>query len=256
MAEPDFPSSAKTILALFQSQTGRAADGVIAWDNVAAQDLNELFYLPGRNFLFALWGPNEAFAGKHTVAYMVDPEIESYLLSENFGGRMFLEPKEKDGMRRDFLSVLTEGVPLHKIGVEKIINTDGKVTTKLVLSSLGANFGKVRVYLEVGEQLINLNAKSLSDFGRVGYEFENVGAENLVLEFTSQKKADFTKGKLDYILDIAKQVGAGSTPLEFKLRYPAGYSAKSGGGEANIPQELSFTSDLAQDRDFDIILAQ
>lgn len=241
--------------------------------------LNKMFFLSTQNWTKLGRGLGQSLSEKHMLVFTSDPSLFSYLNSNGWAGTIPRQMVEEKGERKEFLALSETNIGskganqyLQRIiDLRSSIDQNGRVSHKLEVNFANQNLtmvyqSRVRVYLPAGTRLTktlwggnNLNGvTSFTDYGRSGYSFiislQSKETKSLSLEYEDQKPLIFEVDKIKYSLDVVKQPGTGEDRFNFKLRYPAIFKVTSKSGEQNIPQEVSFSTTLSQDRSFEVIL--
>lgn len=240
------------------------------------QLLNKLFFLSEQSWYNGALVLNKLLEEKHLMIYAGDPTLLSILSSYHFSG-VIPRQQVKKGEREEFLGVFGETLKGKSLEIKKEmvlnskLNDQGQLSHHLIinLKNLGSsNYqSQLKVYLAAGSRLvrgsfgekdITSEAGSFSDFGRAGY-LVTVGLrageqKNLSLEYEEVGALELSKDNLKYKLVVVKQPGTIGDKFDFKFNYPQSVKAEAGGGPQAIPQELAFSTDLSQDRTFELTL--
>lgn len=247
------------------------------------QTLNKIFFSSGQNWPWIVSSLAAALEEKHALVYLDDPKLFSYAVSQNWAGAMPRPSGKKEGVFADFLSLNEANLGANKANyyltrnyrLETIIGKDGEIRHRLKINYLNASPGeawpagkyknRVRLYLPFGSKLIRVLwgetdvthlASNFADYGRSGYSFPLTllpqEQKNLVLDYEIAGKLEFKDNKSSYRIDIIKQPGTLKEPLEWKLVYPINYKLEGAGEGAIGPQEQIISSDMSQDRSFEV----
>lgn len=242
--------------------------------------IERIFYLSKQNWVVLAKNSDEALNQKHLLVYLTDPALFSYLVSSHFAGAIDLAEKEKAGERNEFLALSETNMSAgqdataieRSLTLHSKIDLSGLVSHKLTVNYtasdklLGKYVNRLKIYLPMGVKLIKATwgeqtpkeISPFSDYGRTGYSLLlelGVGEQKqLVMEYQDASPVKFENNQLKYQLDLVKQPGQVSMPMDFKLAFPPEYKAltnlQTGLGE------VSLKSDLAQDRIFTLTLKQ
>lgn len=247
------------------------------------QTLNKIFFSSGQNWPGIVSSMGKSLEEKHMLVYLDDPKLFSYVVSQNWAGAMPRPSGKKEALFQDFLSLNEANLGANKANyyltrnyhLETIIGKDGEIRHRLKINYLNASpsdvwpagkyKNRVRLYLPFGSKLVRVLwgetdithlASNFADYGRSGYSFPLTllpqEQKNLVLDYEIVGKLEFKDNKSSYRIDIIKQPGTLKEPLEWKLVYPINYKLE-GAGEGEIgPQEQIISSDMSQDRSFEV----
>lgn len=240
--------------------------------------LNKVFFLSKQNWTKLGRGLGQSLSEKHMLVFALDPSLFSYLNSSGWAGTIPRQMVEEKGERKEFLALSetnigSKGVNQYLqriIELQSSVDQNGKVTHKLEVNFANQNptmnyQSRVKVYLPAGTRLTKTlwggsNLKgvtSFTDYGRSGYSLvislQSKETKSLSLEYEDLKPLVFDGEQVKYSLDVVKQPGTAEDKFNFKLRYPSSFKVVSKAGEQNIPQEVSFSTTLAQDRTFEIL---
>lgn len=247
--------------------------------------INRTFFLTNQNWPQVTQQLNQAFIEKHILVYMADPELFAYMTSKNWSGAVVRQTKEIKGERNEFLALSEANIGSSRanyflqrsIELKSTIDASLNVSHQLVISytnqspsevfPAGSYKNRLKVYLSGGSQLkkavwgnedITSKVVSFSDYGRAGFSFllelNPKEQKNLVLEYKDFKPFELDNNEVNYKLVVAKQPGTDKDQFSFKLAYPPTLKAVSTNDPNGDSHELSFSSDLSQDRNFTINL--
>lgn len=253
--------------------------------------LSKLFFVPKQDWPKIVDTMNTLLDEKHALVFASDAKLLSYVNAQNWTGVLPRQPKELVGGKEDFLAISEanmgnlglnldlkravdlqinvdeNGIFTHKLTVNYSNEDESEGSSGIYQQAVTSGYkNRVRIYLPAGtrigkglwgEQDITKDISSFTDYGRAGYSvllnLQPKETKALVLEYSDSKSIKQENGEIKYDLNIIKQPGTGSDPLNIKLNYPASFSAESS-GDQKIPQEILFATDLATNRNFEIIL--
>lgn len=248
------------------------------------QLFNKIFYLSQNNWPAIIRAVGDSLEQKQMMVYLSDPALFSYALSENWGGLMPRGSEAVEGVTSDFLALVESNMGANKanyflnrkLKLETTIAKEGEIVEKLTVSYKntspanvfpgGTYKNRFKLYLPMGTRLINFkygevdltaNVASFTDYGRTGYsvllELAPGEQKNVVIEYALNTPLSFKDGKAIYRLDIIKQSGMMSDPLEWKLVYPINMYIVNGSDKSvKQDQQLIFSTDLSIDRAFQL----
>lgn len=283
----DFPANARMAQWFYRRSTQSNPAGVIVLDLTAAAALqvsgisslnntlkdvvNKVFFLSKQNWTDTGQALDAALEEKHLLVYMSDPLFFSFLASSGWAGILPEEGQEKVGEREGFLAFSEANIGGNNLNqtlkrsfrLESNIDKAGWVSHKLAAvyfnpdnsgSLLGGTYkNRLNVYLPAGTKLVKARwgsseitkeVKSFSDYGRAGYsmilELKPQEEKELILEYQDGKSLSWEANMAKYKLQVIKQPGTLSDKFDFKLNSPSS------------PQ--IFSTDLSQDRSFEVVL--
>ncbi len=247
----------------------------------ALQSLVErMLYLPKQNWVVLAKNSGQSLSNKNLLIYLTDPQMLSYLISNGWIDRGPKQEVSITGEKADFLAFsetnMSQGQDSLTIGksviLENRIDDVGFFSHKLIVNftatekMTGVYNNRYKVYIPSGTKLIkatwdNKPIKGLStfsDYGLVGYSmFLTLGVgeqTQLVIEYQDVSPVKFDNKELKYRLNLFKQPGQQSLPIDFKLTFPPQLKVNS-----NLQSkvgEVSVKSDLSKDRTLEILLKQ
>lgn len=243
---------------------------------------NKLFFLPSQNWPGITMSLGRSLKEKHLMVYFVDPKLSSFATSQDWTGAM---PRPSSDFE-DFLSLVEANLGANKVNfyldrslnLETTIGKSGELQHTLRVSYTNRSLGetwpggkyknRMRVYVPLGAKLVRVlwgekditkDVTSFSDYGRTGYSFliELAPKEqkNLVINYELADKLNVGENETVYKLNIIKQAGILKDPLEWTIHYPINLKV-SGEGKTTGPQEYSISSDLSENRRFEIKLTK
>ncbi|MDO8619522.1 MAG: DUF4012 domain-containing protein [Candidatus Daviesbacteria bacterium] len=249
------------------------------------QIFNRLLFLPNQNWPGVVNSFGKSLQQKHLSFYLDDPKLFAYLVSQNWAGALPRpETEVRSGEFTDFLAPVESNMSTNQanyyiersyslsttINKENLISHRLKITYTNRSSKAGESEiykNRLRLYLPFGARInrallgetdLTSKVSSFSDYGRSGYsllfEIRPKETKALVIDYQLSGNLSFEESNLLYRLDVIKQLGTNKDPFEWRLTYPANYTINSSQGKANNPQEFNITSDLSEDRSFEITL--
>ncbi len=244
--------------------------------SLQTQLFNQLFFISNQNWPEIVSALGESLEEKHLQLYLADPEILSYIASQNWAGILPRQADEKQGETNDFLAVVESNMGANKVNyflerrlrLETKIDKDGEVTHHLAINyknnspsdtfPAGSYKNRFRIYLPAGASLnkasygeadITSEARAFSDYGRSGYslllELAPKEQKILLVDYKLQKPLNFKESKNEYRLDVIKQAGTFKDKFDWQLNFPIDIKVNEGSS-----QELNFSTDLSKDRSF------
>ncbi|MDO8570859.1 MAG: DUF4012 domain-containing protein [Candidatus Daviesbacteria bacterium] len=256
--------------------------------------LNNIFFLSNQNYVGLAMNLNKAFTEKHALIYMNNPLLFSELNSLGIAGVLPRQQTSKIGEKDEFLAIFETDLSSESFSLSKNINLQSTIeNTETITHQLQINFinqsGAVnakfneQVFLPAGTKLNKASfagkdilkmISSYSDFGRAVYAVNlEVGSpstdstgslqassgqgkevKTLILEYQDNKKLEFDAGVVTINLEVLKQAGEGDNNFNYKLIYPQNFTLVSPTKDQNIPQEVSFSTVLDTDKNFQVVL--
>ncbi len=248
---------------------------------------NKMFFVPQQNWPGITSSIGESFEEKHFLIYLHDPALFSYIDSLKFSGALPRPAAIKQGELLDFISLVEANLGANKsnyyldrkLNLETGIGKEGEINHRLRIFyenkspsevwPAGKYKNRMRIYLPFGakltralwgEQDITKDVSSFTDYGRSGYSFLiELGVKEqktLVLDWQLANKLTFESGSAVYGLEIIKQAGTGKDFLEWDLTFPISYKISLGNSKSFGPQEQHITTDLSEDRRFEVKLTK
>ncbi|MBI2596427.1 DUF4012 domain-containing protein [Candidatus Daviesbacteria bacterium] len=246
------------------------------------QLFNKVFYLSNQNWPEIIKAVGESLDQKHLMIYLADPQVFSYLVSENWAGVMPREASIQGAQYLDFLSVVEANYGANKSNfyltrknkLETTFGKEGQVDNRLTINygnnspsdvfPAGKYKNRFKIYLPFGTKItkalwgesdITPYLGSFSDYGRAGYtvllEILPKEHKNLILEYSELKKIQFIDGISSYRLDVVKQPGTDKDPFEWNVTYPINFKLNTKVSDAKESnQEINISTDLQKDRSF------
>ncbi len=250
--------------------------------SLQTQLFNKIFFLSNQNWPAVVAAIGESLEQKHIQIYVADPQVFSYVSSQNWAGVLPREPEEKIGEYSDLLAVVESNFGANKanyylkrnlnleteIGKEQEIYHHLKIAYKNGSPSsvfpAGIYKNRLRIYLPAGSKLlkaflgeVDVTSKvaAFSDYGRSGFSLlmeVNPKQEIILsLDYKLQKPLSFKDGISTYRLDVIKQAGTGKDFFDWTLTYPINLEIdQSFEGALGFVQELQAKTNLSTDRTF------
>lgn len=247
------------------------------------QLFNKIFYLSNQNWPSIIQAVISSLEQKQLLIYLSDPELFSYLASENWSGVMPRGVADMEGVTNDFLAVVESNMGANKVNfyldrsfkLETALGKEGQVSHKLRITYKnnspsdvfpgGKYKNRFKIYLPLGTTLtkasfgetdITKSFTPFSDYNRTGFssllELQPKEQKTLVLEYALPKPLNFKDGKNTYKLNVIKQAGTLQDRFDFQLTYPINFKVAEASGGVSNKQELNFVSDLKVDRTFQV----
>lgn len=244
---------------------------------------NKLFFLPNQNWPGIVTSLGKSLEGKHMSIYLDNPELFSYVASQNWSSVLPRGKKEQAGLITDFLAAVEANLGANKsnyyldrnYNLETVIGKDGEVNHRLRISYVnrspsntfpaGTYKNRMRLYLPFGTKLnrilwgetdLTKGVENFVDYGRSGYSFllELAPKEQkiLVLDYQPPFKLQFVNNEVLYRLDVVKQAGTLKDPFVWRLTYPLNMKLAATQSLSLAPQEQTIQTDLSTDRSFEV----
>lgn len=244
------------------------------------QLFNKIFYVSKQNWPAIIGALTESLETKHLLVYLSEPELFSYLASENWSGVLPRGREDQEGEFHDFLATVESNMGANKANfylqrkfkLETQIGKEGGVSHRLRINyqnsspsdafPAGKYKNRFKIYLPFGAKLtralfsetdISNSFQPFSDYNRTGYSallvVEPRQQKTLILEYTLKDPFKFSGGRLNYRLDLIKQAGTSQDPLELNFTFPINFEVM--GEKGVLGQELNLSTDLSTDRSFE-----
>jgi nucleoside-diphosphate-sugar epimerase len=248
------------------------------------QLFNKIFYLSKQNWPAIIQAVGNSLEQKHLQIYLADPQLFSYVASENWAGILPRGAEGVEGQTMDFLAPVESNMGANKSNyylerkykLETSFTKEGQILHKLTITyknnspsdvfPAGKYKNRFKIYLpnetkltgaSFGGDDILSDAAPFVDYGRTGYSMllEVLPKEQkiLVLEYSLLKPLSFINNSTNYRMDIIKQAGTGQDPFDWKITYPINYKLES--SSANSRQEVNVKTDLMLDRSFEFLFS-
>lgn len=248
------------------------------------QLFNKIFYVSKQDWPSLVAALAESLKTKHLLIYSQEPELFSYLASENWSGVLPRGKENQEGVFHDFLATVESNMGANKANfylqrkfkLETQIGKEGGVSHRLRINyqnnspsdvfPAGKYKNRFKIYLPLGAKLtralfsetdISSSFQSFSDYGRTGYStllvVEPRQQKTLILEYTLKDSFKFSANRLNYRLDVIKQAGVEKDSFDWNLTYPVNFDVETElKGVKATPQELIIQTDLSKDRSFEV----
>lgn len=248
------------------------------------QLFNKIFYVSNQNWPAIISALAESLETKHLLIYLSEPELFSYLASENWSGVLPRGKENQEGVFHDFLATVESNMGANKANfylqrkfkLETQIGKEGGVSHRLRINyqnnspsdvfPAGKYKNRFKIYLPLGAKLtralfsetdITSSFQSFSDYGRTGYStllvVEPRQQKTLILEYTLKDSFKFSANRLNYRLDVIKQAGVDKDSFDWNLTYPINLAVETDLKSAKTTsQELTIQTDLSRDRSFEV----
>lgn len=239
--------------------------------------LNKIFFLSSYNRISFAKTLGQQIKEKHITIYIIDPVIFAYSNSEDWNGAMKRQKTEVKGEKKDFLALSETNITgnnanyylKREINLESNIDENGGIKHKLTIdysSGVDGYNQRLKIYLPSGSKLnkvlwgkedILKKVTQFSDFGRASYSIlltlQANAQKRLSLEYQDLKPVIFDNNILDYKLQVLKQPGTGKDKFGFTINYPTSLEVTSDMSDQQVSNNMSFSTDLSEDRDFEIV---
>ncbi len=247
------------------------------------QLFNKLFFLPNQNWPGIVEALGTSLDTKHMLVYLNNPNMFSYMASQNWAGVLTRAGESKLGEMQDFLAVVEANLGANKANyylernyhLNTTVGKQGELFHRLKINYInrspssafpaGVYKNRLRIYLPLGTKLtravwgeteVTTRATPFVDYGRSGYsillELSPKEEKTLILDYQLPSSLNFKDGQVLYSLGVLKQAGTLKDPFEWKLTYPINYKLAGDNTGSIAPQEHDISTDLSSDRVFSI----
>jgi hypothetical protein len=246
------------------------------------QLFNKIFYLSKQNWPAIIQAIGKSLKEKHMLVYLEDPTLFSYLASSNWSGVFPRSGEAREGETTDFLAVIESNMGANKANyylqrkyaLNVSFTKEGKIMHNLKINykntspseifPAGIYKNRIKVYTPLGSRLtkvtlgdtdITSQFTSFSDYGRSAFsaliQIAPKETKALVMEYELKDSLSFKDNKSLYRMEIFKQPGTISDPLDLILTYPINFKIeeKPGEGSSGV-QEIKIATDMLTDRVF------
>lgn len=244
---------------------------------------NKIFFTSNQNWPEVIAAFSSALEEKHILIYISNPQVFSYIASQNWVGILPREPDETLGETNDLLALVEANLGANKsnyylerdLKLNTVIGKDSEIFHNLEITyknnspssafPAGTYKNRLRIYLPAGTKInratingidVTSDLNPLSDYGRTYYSLlvEISPKQEMVLNFdyTLLNPLSFKDGVSKYRLDVIKQAGTASDPLEWSISYPINLEIESDIKGFLGVQELNAKTALTSDRTFSV----
>lgn len=250
--------------------------------SLQTQMFNKIFYLSKQNWPAIIQAISKSLKEKHILVYLEDPSLFSYLSSSNWSGVFPRQGEAREGESRDFLAVIESNMGANKANyflqrkytVDTSFTKEGKIMHRLKVSyknsspseifPAGIYKNRIKIYTPLGSKLtkallgetdITSQFVGFSDYGRSAFssliQITPKEAKTLIFEYELSEPLAFKDNLSIYTMEIFKQPGTMSDPLDFILTYPINFKLeeKPGEGSSGV-QEVKIVTDMQTDKVF------
>lgn len=257
--------------------------------NLETQLLNKIFFLNDQNWPAIVQALGDSLEQKHLLIYLSDPQIFSYVASQDWAGVLPRQPATKiEGETADFLAPVEANFGANKSNyylersyrLETAIGKQKEIFHHLVISyknnspstvfPAGTYKNRLRIYVPAGSKLskvtfgeedITPSVSTFSDYGRTGFsmlvQIVPKQQKNLMIDYQLAQPLNFKDGKNSYHLDLIKQAGTEKDNFEWDLTYPIDVVLQDvGSNTSSNTQEITFSNNLLENRTFSINFKQ
>jgi nucleoside-diphosphate-sugar epimerase len=246
------------------------------------QLFNKIFYLSKQNWPAIIQAISKSLKEKHMLVYLEDPSLFSYLASSNWSGVFPRAGEAREGETSDFLAVIESNMGANKANyflqrkytLNVSFTKEGKVMHNLKINykntspseifPAGIYKNRIKVYTPLGSKLtkatfgetdVTSQFVGFSDYGRSAFsaliQIAPKETKSLVLEYELKDPLSFKENNSIYKIEVFKQPGTISDPLDFILTYPINYKIEEKPGEGSTGvQEVKIVTDMLTDRVF------
>lgn len=256
--------------------------------SLQTQLFNKIFYLSNQNWPAIIEAIGKSLKEKHMMVYLEDPNLFSYLASSNWSGVFPRGSEKREGETNDFLAVIESNMGANKanyylqrkLTLNASFTKEGKVMHQLKINykntspsdifPAGTYKNRIKIFTPLGSKItkalfgeteITNQFVPFSDYGRSGFsaliQVAPKEQKNLVFEYELAEPLSFTGNSAVYRIEIFKQPGTMSDPLDFILTYPINYklAQKPEQGRAGV-QEVRIATDMQTDRVFEFTVTK
>lgn len=254
--------------------------------SLQTQLFNKIFYLSKQNWPAIIEAIGKSLNEKHMMVYLEDPNLFSYLASSNWSGVFPRGSEKREGETNDFLAVIESNMGANKanyylqrkLTINASFTKEGKVMHQLKINykntspsdifPAGTYKNRIKIYAPLGSKItkavfgeidILTHFVPFSDYGRSGFssliQVAPKEQKNLIFEYELADPLSFTENLAVYRIEVFKQPGTMSDPLDFSLTYPINYklAEKPEQGSTGV-QEVRIATDMQTDRVFEFII--
>lgn len=251
--------------------------------SLQTQLFNKIFYLSKQNWPAIIQAIGKSLKEKHMLVYLEDPSLFSYLASSNWSGVFPRGAQNREGETDDFLAVIESNMGANKsnyflqrkVTLNSSFTKEGKIMHQLKINykntspseifPAGSYKNRIKIYTPLGSKMtgsrldeadITSQFTPFSDYERSAFSsLIKVGPKEqktLVFEYELTEPLDFADNSALYRMEIFKQPGTMSDPLDFILTYPINYKIARRPDEGSIGvQEIKIATDMQTDRVFE-----
>lgn len=250
--------------------------------SLQTQLFNKIFYLSKQNWPAIIQAIDKSLKEKHILIYLEDPSLFSYLASSNWSGVFPRGIEKKEGEVSDFLAVVESNMGANKanyylqrkLALNLSFTKEGKIMHQLKINykntsptdvfPAGKYKNRIKIYTPVGSKLnkakfgevdITNQFAPFSDYGRSAFsaliQIEPKEQKTLLFEYELSDPLSFVNNSALFRMEIFKQPGIISDPLDFYLTYPINYKIDKHPDEGTAGlQEIKIATDMQTDRIF------
>lgn len=251
--------------------------------SLETQLFNKIFYLSKQNWPAIIQAIDKSLKEKHILVYLEDPSLFSYLASSNWSGVFSRGADKREGEINDFLAVIESNMGANKanyylqrkITLNLSFTKEGKIFHTLKINykntspsevfPAGKYKNRIKIYTPFGSRLTKAKLDEtditnqfvpFSDYGRSAFssliQIEPKEQKTLLFEYELVDSLSFVNNSALFRMEIFKQPGVMSDPLDFVLNYPINYKIAKRPDEGNAGvQEIKIATDLRTDRVFE-----
>lgn len=254
-------------------------DGNQASADILKVLVERIFYLSKQDWVVLAKNSGESLSQKDFLIYLSDPNAFSNLSSSGWTGAIPRPVKEKLGERNESLLItesnMTQGQDStaldRSIDLQSKIDSAGTVTHKLTLDYsasdklTGPYKYRLKIYLPGGTKLLKTtwgnsivkDISQFSDYGMSGYSvllnIDMGQQKQLAMEYQDLNPVKFdSNNQLKFKLNVIKQIGQESIPLDFRLDFPKEIKAES--SMLISLGEVSAKDKINRDLTFEVVL--
>lgn len=250
--------------------------------SLQTQLFNKIFYLSKQNWPAIIQAIDKSLKEKHILVYLEDPSLFSYLASSNWSGVFSRGADKREGETDDFLAVIESNMGANKanyylqrkLTLNSSFTKEGKIMHKLKIYykntspsdvfPAGKYKNRIKIYIPFGTKLTKAKLDEtditnqfipFSDYGRSAFsaliQIAPKEQKTLLFEYELLGPLNFVNNSALYRMEIFKQPGIMSDPLDFILTYPINYKVaeRPEEGDSGV-QEIKIDTDMRMDRVF------
>ncbi|MBI3485578.1 DUF4012 domain-containing protein [Candidatus Daviesbacteria bacterium] len=250
--------------------------------NLETQLFNKIFFLSDQNWPAIVTALGQSLEQKHFLIYLSDPQVFSYIASQNWSGILPRQAASIPGETNDFLFPVEANLGANKANfyldrsykLETEIGKDGEILHHLTINYKnnspsevfpgGIYKNRFRIYLPAGTKLtkamlgtedITSKVSPFADYNRAGFsmlvEIAPKEQKSLSLNYQLAKALSFKDSQNKYRLDVIKQPGTNQDNFQWNLTFPINLQIKSDNKDnLTSSQELDIATSLISDKSF------
>ncbi len=266
-----------------QQGAGGAANAFM--DAVFKETFNKMLFLTDTNWAGVVNSIDKNLAQKHILMYFDDNQLLTFTSAQSWTGILPREAKRGEDKLQDLLFIVDSNmggnlVNYHidrslkldtTLGQDGVVNHSLKITYKNNSPTkdypMGSYKDRIRIYVPVGaklteafvdEELKTSEFLPFSDHTRSAYSYLlEVGPQEektVKLDYSLPSAISYLDQKASYTLDILKQPGTASDPLEWTFNYPENIMLED--SQLSSDRSLTIKTNIATDKSYIFKLKQ